>query len=131
MTPETRQRLILASQVVIAVCLSVIVAAEYVVPALADWYYQDEYRKLAAECDHAMHEEAALRPGSAGAAKHPALSLSADVALMVCHEYDKLRKHLLALGVSEELLALRSLEALEVEQIPVSRLVDQHRMERF
>ncbi len=131
MMPETRQRLGLASLVIIAVCLSVIVMMEYAVPALADWYYQDEYRKLAAECDQAMHEEAALRPGTAGSAKNPALALSADVELMVCHEYDKLRKRLLGLRVSEGRLALRSLEALEIEQIPVSRLVAPHRMERF
>jgi len=131
MTPETRQWLGLASLTVIAVCLSVIVMMEYAVPAFADWYYQDEYRKLAAECDQAMHEEAALRPGGAGATKHPALALSADVELMVCHEYDKLRKRLLGLKVSEDRLSLRSLEALEIEQIPVSRLVDPHRMERF
>jgi hypothetical protein len=131
MTPRATQLLLAVSLAVIALCLSVIVAMEYIVPALADRYYRDDYRKLAYQCDQAMHEEAALRPGTAGAAKDPKLALSADVALMVCHDYDKLRKHLLTLGVSEDRLALHSLEALEVEQIPVSRLVEPHRMGRF
>lgn len=131
MTPKTYQRLTLASLTIIAVCLFVIVTVEYIVPVLADWYFQDEYRKLAAECDQAMHDEAALRPGTPGAAKHPALSLSADVALVVCHDYDKLRKRLLAFGVSEQTLALHGVEAIENERIPVSRMVIPHRMERF
>lgn len=131
MKQETRQRLVLVSTTVIALCLVTIVSMEYIVPALADWYYKDKYRELVTECDHAMHEEAALRSGTSGAAKHPSLTTSADVALMVCHEYDKLRKKLLILGVSEDTLAYRGLEALEIEQIPVSRLVEPHRMDRF
>jgi hypothetical protein len=131
MTPKVRQGITLASLAVIAVCLFIIVMMEYVAPMLADWYFQDEYRQLAAECDRAMHDEVALRPGTAGAAKHPVLPLSADVALAVCHDYDKLRKRLLAFGVSEQTLALRGVEAIENERIPVSRMVSPHRMERF
>ena len=78
-----------------------------------------------------MHDEAALRTGTAASAKDPALAISATVGLAVCHDYDKLRKHMLILGVSEEQLALHGLEALEIEQIPVHRMVEPHRMERF
>ncbi len=131
MTPLIRQRIVLINLIVITTFLLFIVAMEYVVPLLADLYYQDEYRELSAKCDEAMHDEASLRPGTIGAEKHPALTLSAEVELMVCHDYDKLRKRLLSLGVSEHTLALRSLEALENEQIPVSRLIEPHRMERF
>jgi hypothetical protein len=111
--------------------LVVIVFMEYVRPLVTEIYFRDDYKKLAADCDQAMHDEAALRPGTAGAAKHPALSLSADVALAICHDYDKLRKRLLASGVTEETLAIRGVEALENEQIPLSRMVAPHRMDRF
>jgi len=131
MSPDTLRRLTSWSQIAIAVCLLVIVGMEYVRPLVADLYYRDRYRALASECDHAMHEEAALRAGSVGAQKHPSLVLSAQVGLMVCHEYDKLRKRMLILGVSEEQLALHGLQALESEQIPVSRLVEPHQMDRF
>jgi hypothetical protein len=113
------------------VCLLIIVFMEYIRPFIADHYYRGEYRKLAAECDLAMHDEAALRPGTAGVVKDPALAMSAAIGLTVCHEYDKLRKRMLILGVSEEQLALHGLEALEIEQIPVDRMVQPHRMERF
>lgn len=115
----------------IAVCLLVIVTMEYVRPFIADRYYRDEYRKLAAGCDSAMHDEAPLRKGTAGSAKDPALAISAAVGLAVCHEYDKLRKRMLILGVSEEQLALHGLEALEIEQIPLDRMVEPHQMNRF
>lgn len=123
--------MVLFSRLAIAICLVVIVIMEYVRPIIADRYYRDEYRKLAADCDLAMHDEAALRRGTAGSEKDPALAISAAVGLAVCHDYDKLRKRLLILGVSEEQLALYGLEALEIEQIPVDRMVDPHRMERF
>lgn len=131
MTSIFRQRIIQINLTAITIFLLIIVTIEYVVPLLADFYYQDEFRALSAKCDAAMHDEASLRPGTIGAEKHPALTLSAEVELMVCHDYDKLRKRLLSLGVSEHTLALRSLEALENEQISVSRLIEPHRMERF
>jgi hypothetical protein len=77
-----------------------------------------------------MHDELAMR-GSSYAQKDDVLRVSSDIGLTVCHEYDKLRKQLLIAGVSEESLALIGLENLESEQIPVSRMVDPHRMDRF
>ena len=75
--------------------------------------------------------EAALRAGTSGASKDPALEISGMVGLAVCHQYDVLRKRMLINGVSEERLALIGLKGLENEQIPVSRMVDPHRMDRF
>jgi hypothetical protein len=125
------KRIDLWSRVLIAACLLVIVIVEYVRPFVADLYYRDQYRQLVIQCDQAMHDEVALRKGTAIAAREPLLAISADVDLAICHEYDKLRKRLLGFGVTEEQLALRGLEALEIEQIPVSRMVDPHRMDRF
>jgi hypothetical protein len=121
----------LCTRAVISVCLVVIVIMEYGVPYVADLYYQGAYRRLVVQCDQAMHDEVALRQGGKISATEPRLVISADVDLAVCHDYDKLRKRLLSFGVTEEKLALRGLEALEIEQIPVSRMVEPHRMERF
>jgi hypothetical protein len=121
----------MASQVAIATSLATIVAVEYVRPWAAYHWYQDEYRRLTLECDLAMHDEVALRADTAGASKHPLLAVSGAVGLTVCHDYDKLRKTLLVLGVSEDRLALMGLEVLEAEQITVERMIDPHRMERF
>ena len=116
---------------VIAVCLLVIVSMEYFRPWIATLRYADQFRALAAECDTAMHDEVALRNGSVGGENRPDLERSAQVELSVCHHYDKLQKHLLLLGVSQDQLALWSLEALESEDIPVTQLVAPHRMDHL
>jgi hypothetical protein len=121
----------LVSQVTVATCLLTIVTIEYVRPWVAYLWYQGQYRKLTLECDLAMHDEVALRADTTGASKHPLLAVSGAVGLTVCHDYDKLRKELLILGVSEDRLALMGLEVLEAEQITVDRMIDPHRMERF
>jgi hypothetical protein len=131
MSDHTLKRAVGIAQLVIAVSLLIVVFMEYVRPFLTEAYFRDDYMRLAGDCDQAMHDEAALRPGTAGATRDPALSLSADVALAVCHDYDKLRKRLLAAGVSEETLALRGVEAIENERIPLTRMVAPHRMDRF
>jgi hypothetical protein len=59
------------------------------------------------------------------------MQISGMVGLAVCHQYDVLRKRMLINGVTEEQLALIGLKGLENEQIPVNRMVDPHRMERF
>jgi hypothetical protein len=131
MSDHTLKRAVGIAQLVIAVSLLIVVFMEYVRPFLTEAYFRDDYMRLAGDCDQAMHDEAALRPGTAGATRDPALSLSADVALAVCHDYDMLRKRLLAAGVSEETLALRGVEAIENERIPLTRMVAPHRMDRF
>ena len=63
--------------------------------------------------------------------KDTKLSQTAQVHLLVCHDYDKTRKILLSTGVSENILAYIGLEALETKQHTADQLVKQHRfMER-
>ncbi|WP_417539062.1 TIGR03982 family His-Xaa-Ser system protein [Marinobacter sp.] len=108
-----------------------ILGQEYVRPWVAEKVYAGEYMRLVFECDSAMHEEAALRQQLDDASRSKLLSLSADVGMMICHDYDKLRKTMLMHGVSEDNLAMLGLNVLEIEQITVSKMVDAHRMDRF
>ncbi len=100
-------------------------------PWIAEKFYAEEYMQLAFDCDMAMHEEAALRQQPKDTPQSEALRLSADVGMMICHDYDNLRKLMLIHGVSEDRLAMLGLKVLEVEQITVSQMVDAHRMDRF
>lgn len=128
---RTTHRLGFWGGLVIAATFVVIVGMEYVRPWIAEALHAENYKRLVYECDHAMHEEAALRVPSVGGEKARLLQISADVGLGVCHEYDKLRKRMLIWGVTEDQLALHGLEALEIERIPLSRMVEPHRMDRF
>lgn len=132
---RTLRRLRWAFHAVTAASLAAIVAITYVWPWAMWRMHAEEYRQLVVDCDQAMHDEVVLRNASQiqGASDEAArlLKISGAVSLTVCHEYDKLRKQLLIAGVSEHRLALLGLEGLEVEKIPVSRMVEPHRMPRF
>ncbi|MEW8492248.1 MAG: TIGR03982 family His-Xaa-Ser system protein [Candidatus Thiodiazotropha taylori] len=119
------------SQVIIAGCLLTVILIEYVRPWLAYSIYQDKFKKLAFECDLAMHDEVAIRNLTGDGPAIEALKTSSNIQLAICHEYDKLRKRLLIYRVSEEHLALLGLEVLETERIPVELMVDPHRMSRL
>lgn len=124
-------KLIRWAQVVIAACLLAIVFIEYVLPLLATKVYGKEFQRLALECDHAMHNEMAIRDLATNGKLPHSLLISGAVELAVCHRYDKLQKRLLLFRVPEEQLSLLGLEALESERVPLSRMVDPHRMPRF
>lgn len=111
--------------------LSFVIYQEYARPMIADYLYGETYKKLALACDLAMHEEAALREIETDEPAMQRLKLSADVGMLVCHDYDLMRKKLLLSGMSEDQLAMLGLEVLEVEQITVQQMVDAHRMDRF
>lgn len=119
------------SQVIIAGCLLTVTLIEYVGPWLAYSIYQEEFKRLAFECDLAMHDEVAIRNLTGDGPAIEALKTSSNIQLAICHQYDKLRKRLLIYGVSEEHLALLGLEVLETERIPVELMVDPHRMSRL
>ncbi len=126
-----KENIRLACEFVIAVCLLTIVGYEYVRPFAAKTMFKTDYQRLAVACDNAMHEEAALRASSKPSEQERIMALSAEVGLAVCHDYDKLRKRMLIWGMTDDELALFGLEALENEQIPVSRLAAPHKMDRF
>lgn len=116
---------------VIALCMLFFVFDLYVRPWIAIVSYSDKYKELALSCDIAMHEEAALRQNVYDLEQMESLRLSAEVGMMICHDYDKLRKKMLIQGVSDDRLAMIALEVLEHEQITVQQMVDAHRMDRF
>ena len=131
MKRKVYRRIRLWAPVISVIGLGFIVFHDYARPLIAEYSHGDEYKLLALNCDLAMHEEAALRGLIGNDPQTERLRLSADVGMMVCHDYDILRKRLLTQGVSEDQLSMLGLEVLEVEQITVQQMVDAHRMDRF
>lgn len=131
MRRKTYRRVRFWAPVLSALALTFAIFNDYARPYIAEFRHGDQFKQLAFECDMAMHEEAALRglPGTDPQTER--LKLSADVGMMVCHDYDKLRKELLIQGMSEDQLAMLGLQVLEVEQITVQQMVDAHRMDRL
>jgi His-Xaa-Ser system protein (TIGR03982 family) len=97
--------------------------AKYViVPAGALAYFYDDYFHLSSECANAMDES-----WFAEQRDNDMLDKTAQVHLLNCHEYDKTRKIMLSLGISEDFLSYIGLQALEVHQKSAEELVRQHR----
>ena len=132
---RTLRRIRWALHLVIAVSAGTYIAMEYVRPWAMSRIYAQDYKRLTLQCDQAMHSEVILRAPErsldVSSQESALLVQSADVELSVCHDYDKLRKRLLVAGLTEDELALLGLEALEIERIPVDRMVEPHRMPRF
>jgi hypothetical protein len=51
---------------------------------------------------------------------------AAEIGLLDCHDYDKMRKRMLVWGVSEDMLAAIGLEALESKAYELRRFVEIH-----
>lgn len=94
---------------------------EIALPAGAAVFLSRPYMTLVNACDIAM--ESAWY----GSDSDPEERLSQDIHLLDCHEYDKLRKQMLFLGLNESYLSWLGLKSLEIHQRPASELAEQHR----
>jgi His-Xaa-Ser system protein (TIGR03982 family) len=103
------------------VCLAYVIK-DVVSPILAYQLYKDEYMALTLECGLAMDSNWYIEQQD-----DSKLLKSSEVQLFNCHDYDKLRKKMLIMGVTEEALSLLGLQALEIGQKPVSMIAESHK----
>lgn len=90
--------------------------------------YSEEYKHKMFACDNVMREHLL--------AKHRVIANpndgtvkaldAAEVSLLTCHEYDKLRKKLIAAGVTEIELAYIGLEKIEEHSADIYEVVETH-----
>lgn len=92
------------------------------------WIYQEPYATLVFKCDEAMREHylAKARAGVRPNQENATLLAESEVALVDCHEYDRLRKRLRRLGLKEEDLAAMGLQAIEERGADIRKIVRQH-----
>ena len=111
-------------------CMSVLaLASKYVLlPLGAKLYFEDEYKEAMFQCDNSMraHLVAKHRVVSEPSENTIRALKAAELGLITCHDYDKLRKRLLTLGVSEHELARIGLEKIEESADAVRELVETH-----
>lgn len=110
--------------VLIVFCLAWL-GKHIVAPTLAYWFLHEEYMELASRCANAMDESWFVEQESIDM-----LEKSAQIHLLICHEYDKTRKLMLIMGLSENVLAYLGLKALETGQQPAKRIIEQHRFQQ-
>jgi hypothetical protein len=101
---------------------------EYLVPQIVLSFHKDEYQSLMFQCDHVMREHfIAKQEVLANPSDMAIKNLNAgEVSLLTCHDYDKLRKRLISIGVSEPQLSMLGLEVMEEKLTDVRRFVETH-----
>jgi hypothetical protein len=103
-------------------------AAEYGAPAVASRLWRAEYKDLMFKCDQVMREHfIAKRAVEVNPSVETVKNLeAAEVGLLDCHDYDKLRKRMLTWRVSPDQLAAIGLEALEEKKYELREFVKIH-----
>jgi hypothetical protein len=113
---------------VAASALLAALAYEFVLPIAAAAVNRNEYKQIMYECDHAMRDHFIAK--SAVETSPSELRIAnldaSELGLLVCHDYDKLRKRLLVLNVSEDMLSQIGLEAIEEKNYQLRKFVEIH-----
>jgi len=95
---------------------------EILIPEFSYYNNKEDYMKLTLACGFAMDSNWYIEQGA-----NSELQKSSEIQLLDCHDYDKLRKHMLADGVSEYRLSNLGLIALEINQKPAEQLALPHK----
>ena len=96
---------------------------EIAVPVYGYFNYRDEYQVLVNECARAMENHWDIESSNE---KNESLLRSSKTSLIVCHDYDKLRKLLLSFGINEYILSYLGLVSLEVGPQKIDDIIKPH-----
>ncbi len=105
------------------------IAAKYVaVPMIAKHVYKERYKELMFQCDEVMRGHFIAKNKVLMAPSEDAIRelRAAEISLLSCHDYDKLRKRLQTLGLSDAELASLGIEAIEEKAKDVRNFVETH-----
>lgn len=128
MSKLTPKNLLLAANVVALVIIFAFAFHRYALPFVATSLYKADYKRLVFECDNVMRDHFIAKAWVQKAPSDGAIRAlrSAEVGLLTCHEYDVLRKKLIAFGVTENQLSRIGLEAIEEKEKDVRSFVRTH-----
>ncbi len=120
--------LLIVLNILAAVSVVGMAARFILVPAIAKYVYKERYKDLVFQCDDVMRSHFIAKNRVMRAPSEEAIQnlRSAEVSLLACHDYDKFRKKLLILGVTEDELAALGLDAIEDKARDVRRFVETH-----
>ena len=108
-------------------CISL--AAKFILmPMFAETLFKQDYQTLMFKCDNVMRDHMIAK--NRVIFEKTSLSLSqlkaAELGLMSCHDYDRLRKKLKVWGVSDSQLSYMGLEAIEKNAEDIMKYVEIH-----
>jgi len=97
-------------------------------PTIAKSLFKEEYKVLMFKCDNVMRDHLIAKNRVIYEKSEMAQRQlkSAEMGLISCHEYDKLRKRMKIWGVTDNELALMGLEAIEKNTKDIMKHVEIH-----
>ena len=121
------KRLLLANFFALTILLSYFAYKEFR-PAIIYSLYGENYKELMYQCDHAMREHYIAKMALTYETSELLIKnlKAAELGLMNCHEYDKIRKELTSKGLSVNDLQMLGLEALEEKEYELKEFVEIH-----
>ncbi len=98
------------------------------IPIYAKHAYAEEYKNLVFQCDNVMRDHLIAKNRVNFEKSEDAIKNlhSAEIGLLTCNDYDKLRKRMIVFGVTEAELSLLGLEAIEDKSGDVRGYVRTH-----
>lgn len=122
------KRILISLNIIASICCIALAAKYIAVPLLAEVIYKDDYKKLVFACDNVMRDHLIAKNRVNVEKSEDSIKQlhSAEVGLLTCDDYDKLRKKMMILGLNEESLALIGIEAIEEKSNDVRNFVKIH-----
>ena len=125
---QHRKPILVVLNVLAAVSVIALAGKLVLAPVVAVAYWGADYKELVFKCDNVMRDHLIAKHRVARDDSATALQQlrAAEVGLLSCHEYDRLRKKMLIWGVSEAKLADLGLETIEATANDVRDFVRTH-----
>ena len=116
------------ANVLALVILFAFAAERYLAPNVAEAVYSEEYKQLVFQCDQVMRDHfIAKQMVLASTTEETIRNLeSAELGLIACHRYDRVRKQMIRWGLSENDLARIGLDAIEQHAKDIRHFVEIH-----
>ncbi len=101
---------------------------EYGAPVVASSFWREDYKSLMFKCDQVMRDHYIAKRAVVLSPNEQTIKNldAAEIGLLECHDYDKLRKRMLSWGLSEIQLSAIGLEAMESKAYELQRFVEIH-----
>ena len=116
--------------ILIILIIGIVIGSTWKVPlkfALIN-FYQSEYSNLVYKCDYSMRDHFIAKAEVLKEITEDTLENldQTELALIDCHEYDLLRKKLIAFGLTPNDLSYMGLKAIEENKVDLKKLVEIH-----
>jgi hypothetical protein len=123
-----KQKMIIALNILAIVSCIALAIKFIVIPASAKILFANEYKELMFQCDSVMRDHMIAKNRVIHEKNEEAIMdlKSAEIGLLSCHDYDKLRKKMMIMGLTAEEISYIGLEAIEERTKDLMKYVEIH-----